>query len=706
MTVRVSIAAFAALMLLVTAAPPALSYPRPGMTERVSVPSQGEQGNADANRPSISGDGTVVAFQSGASNLVPGDANLRSDIFVVDRTTGTIVRASEATDGAEGNAGSLSPSISGDGRDVAFYSAASTLVPGDTNGSWDVFVHDRVAGRTERVSIGPGGVEGDSHSGDPSISADGRFVAFSSEATNLIAGDGNGTPDVFVHDRETGVTERVSVAADGSEGSGHSYDPSITADGRSVALWSSSSNLVAGDANERADVFVRDREAGTTERVSVAADAAEAAGHSYATAISGDGRHVAFESWASNLVPADTNEAPDVFVRDREAGTTERVSVGADGAEGNNYSFFPSISGDGRHVAFYSLASNLVPGDTGAPDVFVRDRDTGTTEQVSVGPDAAQPDGGSASPSLSAAGRHVAFDSEASNLTSGDTNGTWDVFTRDRGPATGIGALEVQKVPGQVAVSGWATFSGAVVTSVDDPKDDGNDALGAELAGASVTYRPEREDLLVVLAVTSLPAVNVDRCVTPTTGVTVCRQVHGGAGAPGVLYLMGFELDGARFEVRAVRAAATAAPPEAPFFALYECDAVCTETSRLSGGIGTTGAEVSISVPLEAIGAEEGAALGDVQASAALGEATPGALQVLDQVDLPDASIPVPQVALGIAPPSAPSSSVPFSVQADLVDGRLSGTLDPSSHPAGPYRVWARACLAERCGVDAVPVTL
>jgi Tol biopolymer transport system component len=400
------------------------------LTERMSVDSFGTQGNSNSVYPLISADGRFVVFESAASNLVAGDSNGAQDIFVHDRQTGTTERVSVDSSGTQGNNVSFDPSISADGRFVAFTSFASNLVSGDTNGTSDVFVHDRQTGTTERVSVDSSGTQGNGSCLVPSISADGRFVTFSSFASNLVSGDTNGTSDIFVHDRQTGTTERVSVDSSGTEGNGPCYNPSISADDRFVAFSSDASNLVSGDTNGTADVFVHDRQTGTTERVSVDSSGAQGNGNGYYSSISSDGRFVTFSSSASNLVSGDTNGKSDVFVHDRQTGTTERVSVDSSGTQGNGNGDYPSISANGRLVAFQSDASNLVSVDTnGTFDIFVHDRQTGTTVLVSVDSSGTQGNSFSITPSISADGRFVAFDSLASNLVSGDTNGTEDLFS-------------------------------------------------------------------------------------------------------------------------------------------------------------------------------------------------------------------------------------------------------------------------------------
>jgi Tol biopolymer transport system component len=403
-------------------------------TERVSVDSSGAQGNHFSSSNAISVDGRFVAFESQASNLVAGDVGGHRDIFVRDRASGTTERASVATSGGQANADSYSPSISADGRFVVFASAAWNLVVGDNNSRPDIFVHDRVLATTERVSVATGGAQANHVSDFAVISADGRFVAFQSRASNLVAGDSNGLVDVFVRDRQAGTPEMISIGPAGPPGS--AYLPSISADGRFVAFESAAPDLVALDMNGRSDIFVRDRVSATTERISVDSYGTEANSDSFSASISADGRYVAFHSNASNLVVFDANGCADVFVHDRQSGTTERVSVSIAGANGNALSVYASISADGRYVSFESSAGNLVALDTnGCTDVFVRDRQAGSTERVSVDSGGAQGNAYSDSGSISADGHILVFHSQASNLVAGDTNAAADVFARERGPS-------------------------------------------------------------------------------------------------------------------------------------------------------------------------------------------------------------------------------------------------------------------------------
>jgi Tol biopolymer transport system component len=306
--------------------------------------------------------------------LVDGDTNQSDDIFVHDRQTGQTTRVSVASDGTEGNAGSTSPDFSANGRYVAFASEAENLVSSDVNGSRDIFVHDRQTGETSLISVNSDGDQAKSGSAAPSISADGRYVAFSSSATNLVEDDLNFSGDVFVHDRQTEQTSRISVATDGTEANNGAGSPSISADGRYITFQSNASNLVSGDTNSSRDIFLHDRQSGETIRISVASDGTEGNEASSDGVISADGQYIAFYSEANNLVHADTNNDTDIFIHHIETGETSRVSLSHDNLPANGNSYSPGISNDGRYVSFFSYANNLVGGDTNSmSDTFVRD---------------------------------------------------------------------------------------------------------------------------------------------------------------------------------------------------------------------------------------------------------------------------------------------------------------------------------------------
>ncbi|MDQ1502031.1 MAG: hypothetical protein QOI86_5371 [Actinomycetota bacterium] len=362
-------------------------------TARVSLGLSGAQPDGPSGTdspPALSADGQIVAFASSAANLVTGDNNGAGDVFVYDRGRKETTRVSVGQGGIEATGGeSYSPTVSADGRYVAFASDATNLVgAGDTNSATDVFLYDRQAKTTTRLSLGPGAAQGDGISYNPRISADGAVVAFTSAATNLVGGDTNAAENVFLRDVKADTTSRISTAS----GSGAlAAPPSLSADGRFVAYANAAGTLVPGDTNGVTDVFVHDRKTGSTERVSAGSDGAEGNRASDAPSISGDGRFVAFSSDATNLVPGDTNRKTDVFVRDRRLGTTTRVSLGdipfnwdetlgrnrpASALQADRPSTLPSISGNGRFVAFQSAAANLaeVSDSNSAPDIFVHDR--------------------------------------------------------------------------------------------------------------------------------------------------------------------------------------------------------------------------------------------------------------------------------------------------------------------------------------------
>jgi Tol biopolymer transport system component len=400
-------------------------------TERINLDSAGAVSNNQNYSPSINANGRYVAFSSPASNLVEDDTNGMFDIFIHDRKTNTTQRVSVNALGEAGNKNSLYPSISANGCDIAFESKASNLANGDANGRSDIFVYHCKSQQIERISNGISESQANDASTSPSLSPDGRYVAFTSKATNLIADDSNGKTDVFIYDRETGITEQASVTATGAGGDNASQHPSISEDGRFIAFESRAHNLTDNDANGKIDIFVYDRELKVVQRISTDSTGIEGNGDSEHPSISADGRYVAFSSDADNLVPADTNEVADIFLYDRETHTLQRVSVNFSGEEGNGFSASPAISADGRHVAFQSNASNLIPTDTnGIFDIFVYDHDSHETRRVSVNSNGIESNNSSETPSISADGHYVAFKSYASNLVPRDSNKKSDIFVQ------------------------------------------------------------------------------------------------------------------------------------------------------------------------------------------------------------------------------------------------------------------------------------
>lgn len=424
----------------------ALAGPSPQRTVRVRLAANGNP-NGASFEPALSGDGRRVAFTSAATNLTATDDGNGSkrDVFVYDQGSGVVELVSAGLGGEAADATSGQPVLDEDGSRLAFASRATNLVPGDTNRASDVFVFVPGAG-VVRASVARDGAQANGASAEPDLSADGRLVVFTSRADNLVPGDTNDSDDVFVHNLATGATTLVSAGLRAASAEGDSSAPAISPDGRFVTFSSDAGNLVAGDRNGRQDVFRRDLVTRHTRLISVrrggggGQNKAMAGGRAQVSDVSRNGRFVVFESDATNLGGRDRNRRTDVFVRDVRRGWTRRVSVSTTNEEGSGASFLPTITPDGRFVAFASRADDLVAEDVRGLDVFVRDVGRETTVLANVssrgrlrGRERAAPP--PRRPSLSADGATAAFASSASNLVGGDRNRVADVFLRRLMPA-------------------------------------------------------------------------------------------------------------------------------------------------------------------------------------------------------------------------------------------------------------------------------
>jgi Tol biopolymer transport system component len=743
-----------ASLLTVYGAPAQAAYPRPGSTELVSLNDGGRGGSDESDFPSISANGRYVAFASLSANLSKVDKPEASkeqaakgvkepdwDVFVHDRVTHRTRRVSVTSRGNEAKWGhSTTPAISANGRFVAFASTATNLVPGDTNGVQDIFVHDRVTGATTRASVFSGGKQSPLASSSLAISGDGRFVAFENAADGLVAGDTNDgvySTDVFIRDRIKKETTRVphmnnstpnqeiaqveggcrDAAEDVEEVLDEADDvwelpdsdgaklcslgvaagrPALSADGRYVAYYSHRGVPGLG----RTDLLVFDRKRHTIDLASAAPHGAPATGSPNfqwsRPSISADGRFVAFESAASNLVPADTNGLPaethtshdreDIFVHDRRNHTTERVSVSSTGVEASLPSARATISPDGRFVAFFSMEEDLAePAEGGNWAYYLHDRVTRVTEKISMRNDGTPahiaPSTWSA-PVVSRGGRFVAFGHTDYELDPRDGNAVFgmDVYVRDRGAPVGlVGGLRLLKKEKALGVFGQATFSGLAVRRVSDPVADGPEAgsvPGAEITGASIVYRREQEDLLLRWEIAGFPPLGED--------------------VPSLEYVGSFRVGRIRYEVVASRDSS----------ALYRCAPVCARVGLLEASFGSTGPEVLVGIPLGALRISEGTHLTRLKMStrsaASVGRGTEG-------VPAPEASLPLTtwdDVAL--SPLTVPRARVQLAIswagsgwknrRANIVHDEFSGVVPTSAGSPRTYRVRAQACLGSVCG--------
>lgn len=419
-------------------------------TTRESVGSGGAQSNGGSFSTGLSADGRYIMFGSLASNLVTGDTNATADVFVHDRQLGTTERVSVGTGGVQGNGQSNAPAMSSNGAVVVFATFATNLVANDTNGFTDVIAFNRNTNSATRVSVATGGTQATGgNSGNPAVNASGRYVVFSSNATNLVANDTNNTTDIFRHDRGTNTTIRVSLTNGGVQATAGSFQGKVNGDGQVVTFYSAAVNLVPGDTNARLDVFVRDITAGTTTRVSVGPGGVQANGDSRDPWVSADGRFVTFESEATNLV---ANGGPGVYVHDRMTGLTSALSISTSGTQ---TSVDPKISADGRYICFtYNLFN--------APsEVFVIDRLTLAKTRISVSTDGQKADGDSTDCSINDDGTMVAFSSTGANLVAADSNGFGDVFLR-----TALATVALDKT----TLAFGAVYNGASFVSQTAPQ--------------------------------------------------------------------------------------------------------------------------------------------------------------------------------------------------------------------------------------------
>ena len=408
-----------------------------GVIGRASIATGGTQAiGGESKHSALSSNGRYLVFSSGATNLVANDTNGVDDVFVHDRTLNTTTRVSVGTSGTEANGASTNPTISSNGRYIAFLSSATNLVAGDSNGYADIFVYDLTLSTTTIVSIAAGGTQATGNSsGTPSISDDGNKVVFTTQADNLDATPISMTNRIHLYLRNISADTTTCLSVNPAitqKADGDSAHPHITRDGNYVVFSNTGSNLVAAPTiYGQFDIYFRDINTNTTTLLTSGAN-----NHSYCPAISNNGRYISFHSYASNLITGDTNAAGDVFVHDRTANTTERVSLSSSGIEGDGSSNASSISGDGRYVSFMSSATNLVPGDTnGVRDTFVYDRNADTITRFSVASNGEEGNGISGSTSgkvvISEDGLWVTFQSAATNLVSGDTNGQDDIFVSE-----------------------------------------------------------------------------------------------------------------------------------------------------------------------------------------------------------------------------------------------------------------------------------
>ncbi len=438
MTTRLTLPLFVALFTAILTVALVVASPQDEKTVRLSVSAGGEEANDTSAMADVTADGRYVVYQSIATNLIPGDINASSDIFVLDLVEGSIERVSVASDGTEANGASQNAAISGDGRYVVFESLATNLDPRDTLSGSDIFLRDRETGSTTLISVNERTDDNSLGSFAPDISEDGSTIVFHSNASGLVPDDTNGVADIFAYYPVTNLMTCITSCA-GSDGD--STHPAVNGNGNVIVFESEATNLIPNDTNGLMDVFIWAPGWGHMQRVSESLAGEEANDISYDPAVSRTGRQIAFTSRANNLVVGDTNDGcvqddgncEDVFVRDVYVTFQDlaRVSVGI-GAEANGSSFDADLSADGDWVIFRSSATNLIEKDSNLrDDVFVFDRVNQTTIPVSLSMDGTQGNRNSYQGALGLSGGFAFFTSLSTNLVADDTNTVADIFLRE-----------------------------------------------------------------------------------------------------------------------------------------------------------------------------------------------------------------------------------------------------------------------------------
>ena len=408
----------------------------PGTNSAIDVNTSGGIPNSYAGSPAISQNGRYVAFQSASTNLVSTTTNGQYQIYVRDRFSGTTTLASISSSGTVGNSYSTQPRISSDGKYVVFTSNSSNLVSGDTNAKTDAFIHNMATGNTDLISKNVSGTISNGYTETPDITFDGRYVVFSSYATNLVTSpsvtSGN---HIYLKDLSNGTVKLLSQSSTGSVANADSWNPRISCEGRTVVFQSYANNLVSGDTNNpslsKSRIYVEDLLNGI-DPVYITGTGND---NMVYPSVSCNGNYVGFSSDASNLVSGDTNSSQDTFIFDRNTSTIERISINSSSTQGNDSSYgLPGISNDGRYVVFSSDATNFASGDTnGVVDIFLRNREAGTTELLSRNSGGTISNGNNSGADLSSDGRYATYASYSNNLVSGFSNTNTSIFTSQTG---------------------------------------------------------------------------------------------------------------------------------------------------------------------------------------------------------------------------------------------------------------------------------